>query len=271
VADARRIRLVHASAWARTGRGGLQAQQVDMVRKQVQRLVDDNTGAGRAFDLFFQFLIVASLVTFVVDGHPGLNPEVSQGLHLFSVFTVIAFTVEYLLRIWASPRPLRFVLSFWGIIDLLAVLPFYLGTTLDLRSLRVFRLLRLLRTLKLLRYGQTLLKLHRAFVLIRSEITLFVIASSMLLYIVSVGIYYCEREAQPELFGSMGGCLWWAIVTLTTVGYGDAYPITAGGRIFTSFVLVMGLGIVAVPSGMVASALSQVSRELAEERNRERA
>lgn len=239
-----------------------------MLRGYLQRLVHETTGPGRVFDLFFQVLIVASLITFLPDGNPDLSPWLQDAIETFSLFTVGAFTVEYVLRIWAAPRPLRFIFSFWGLIDLLAILPFYLGTSLDLRSLRVFRLLRLLRTLKLLRYGQTLVKLRRAFFLIRAEMMLFLVTSSMLLYLVSVGIYYCEREAQPELFGHMGGCLWWAIVTLTTVGYGDAYPITAGGRLFTSAVLLMGLGIIAVPSGMVASALSQASRELAEERNR---
>lgn len=140
-------------------------------------------------------------------------------------------------------------------------MPFYLGGAVDLRSIRVLRLLRLIRMLKLARYRAAVRRFRRSFQIIRADMVLFMVVSSMLVDIVSVGIYYREHEAQPEAFGSMGRCLWWAIVTLTTVGYGDAYPITTGGRIFTSLVLLIGLGAVAVPSGMVAAALSEAGRE----------
>lgn len=232
-----------------------------MLRQRLRRIVEDTSGAGRAFDLFFQALILASLAAFMLDAEPDLSPELRQGLAVFEVITVAAFSVEYLLRLWVAPAPLRFVFSFWGLVDLLAVLPFYLGGAVDLRSIRVLRLLRLIRMLKLARYGAAVRRFRRAFQIIRADLVLFMVVSSMLVYIVSVGIYYCEREAQPEAFGSMGRCLWWAIVTLTTVGYGDAYPITTGGRVFTSLVLLIGLGVVAVPSGMVATALSEAGRE----------
>ena len=104
-------------------------------------------------------------------------------------------------------------------------------------------------------------KLHRAFVIAREELVLFFLVTCMMLFFAAVGIYYFEHEAQPEGFESVFDSLWWAVVTLTTVGYGDVYPITLGGRIFTFFVLMIGLGIVAVPTGLMASALGQARRE----------
>ena len=230
-------------------------------RARVRSLIEDTEGAGRVFDLFFQALILLSLVAFVVETEPGLDPSTRAALRAFEVFTVAAFTVEYALRTWAAERPARFVFSAWGLIDLLAILPFYLGTAIDLRSIRVLRLLRLARMLKLMRYNRAIRRFRFAFQAIRAELTLFLAACGMLVYVVSVGIYYCERAAQPDAFGSIADCVWWSIVTLTTVGYGDAYPVTVGGRVFTTFVLVIGLGVVAVPSGMVASALSAAARE----------
>lgn len=230
------------------------------LRARVRPIVERPDGPGRTFDLIFQVLIVLSLVAFLIETEPDLPAGARASLEIFEVFTVLAFSIEYALRLWVAPRPLRFVFSFWGLVDLLAILPFYLGGAVDLRSIRVLRLLRLVRVLRLARYGAAAERLRRAFVLIRAELTLFAVGTSILVYLVSVGIYYCERAAQPEAFGSIGRCLWWAIVTLTTVGYGDAYPVTAGGRIFTSIVLLLGLGVVAIPSGMVASALSEAAR-----------
>ena len=130
-------------------------------------------------------------------------------------------------------------------------------TGLDLRAVRAFRLLRLVRVLKPARYSAAARRFHKAFLLAREELILFVLVASIMLYLAAVGIYYFEHEAQPEAFQSVFHSLWWAVATLTTVGYGDVYPITAGGRIFTAFVLFVGLGIVAIPAGMVATALSR--------------
>lgn len=143
----------------------------------------------------------------------------------------------------------------------MAILPFYLGLVVDLRSLRVLRFLRLLRILKLTRYSQAWQRFHRALIISREELILFATTALILIYLAAVGIYYFEHEAQPEVFASMFDGLWWAVATLTTVGYGDSYPITAGGRFFTFVILVIGLGIVALPSGIVASALAKARAE----------
>ncbi len=228
----------------------------------VKRVVEQTeTLAGRVFDLSIQFLILVSLISFAVETLPGLSPATQRALRLLEIIIVAIFTAEYLLRLLVANRKLRFIFSFYGLTDLFAILPFYITSGIDLRSIRVLRLVRLVRILKLVRYSQAIQRFHRAFVIAREEIVLFFVVSVMLLYVAAVGIYYFERGAQPEAFSSVFHSLWWAVATLTTVGYGDVYPVTAGGRVFTALVLFVGLGIVAVPAGLVASALSEARRQ----------
>ena len=173
------------------------------------------------------------------------------------VIIVILFTGEYFLRLYVVERKASYVLSFYGIIDLMAIVPFYIASGVDLRSLRIFRMLRLFRLLKLFRYSKAMRRFSRAFVMAKEEIVLFGVITAMLLYVSAVGIYYFENQAQPEAFTSIFHSLWWAVATLTTVGHGDVYPITVGGKVFTFVILMIGLGIVAVPAGVLASALSK--------------
>lgn len=230
---------------------------------------DQTTRKGRMFDYGIQTLILLSLIAFAWETLPDLSPATRALLEIFELICVTVFTVEYLLRIAVAPKPLRYIFSFYGIIDLLAILPFFLNSALDWRALRSFRILRLVRALKLIRYNRALKRFHIAARLVREEVVLFIIITMIVLYLTSAGIYYFESEAQPEVFASIFHSLWWAIVTLTTVGYGDVYPITVGGKIFTFFVLIVGVGIVTVPAGLVASALSR-ARELEKEEKEEK-
>jgi len=225
---------------------------------RLKGIVEQNdTPAGKAFDLAIQALIVLSLITFSIETLPNLSPAAQRWLTRIEVATVAIFTGEYLLRLALADRKLRFAVSFYGIIDLVAILPFYIASGVDLRSIRAFRFLRLFRAFKVVRYSKAIRRFHRAFVIAREELVLFVIVTMMLLYFAAVGIYYFENEAQPDKFASVFHSLWWSVATLTTVGYGDIYPVTVGGRIFTFVVLLIGLGIVSVPAGLVASALSK--------------
>lgn len=225
----------------------------------------NDTLPGRTFDLVMQSLILFSIITFTIETLPDLEADTRKFLHATEVVIVILFTIEYLLRLYVADRKLGYVLSFYGVIDLLAILPFYLASGIDLRSLRVFRMFRLFRLLKLLRFGRAMRRFARAFIIAKEEIILFSVVTLMLLYLSAVGIYYFEHIAQPEAFKSVIHSLWWAVTTLTTVGYGDVYPITAGGKIFTFIILMIGLGIVAIPAGLLASALSKVRMEESEE------
>lgn len=220
-----------------------------------------DTPAGKAFDLSIQALIILSLFTFSMETLPNLDPQVRQILAYFETITVILFTIEYALRLYVADRRISYIFSFYGIVDLLAIVPFYLALGIDLRSLRAMRLLRLFRLFKLVRYNNAIERFVRAFSIAREEIIVFAMVTIILLYLSAIGIYYFEHEAQPEIFASIFHSMWWAVTTLTTVGYGDMYPITAGGRIFTFSILILGLGIVAIPAGLLASALNKVRQE----------
>ena len=141
----------------------------------------------------------------------------------------------------------------------LAVAPFFFPTKdiVDLRFLRAFRIFRLFRALKLIRYSKAINRLSTAIDIVKEELVLFFVIILILIFMVSAGIYFFENEAQPDIFQSIFHSMWWAIVTLTTVGYGDAYPITMGGKIFTFFVLIIGVGVVTIPAGLIGSALSE--------------
>jgi len=223
-------------------------------------IAHDNSRAAQVFALSIQALIILSMLTFAVETLPGLSPSTRVWLFRVEVVTVAIFTVEYLARLWFAPSRLRFIFSFFGIIDLLAIAPFYLSVGLDLRSIRAFRLLRLFRVLKLGRYSAAVRRLHKALLIAREELVLYVAATGIVMFLASAGIYHFEREAQPKAFASVFHSLWWALCTLTTVGYGDVYPVTVGGRIFTFLVLLAGVGVVTVPAGLFASALTQARK-----------
>lgn len=232
------------------------------MKNALKKLVEDpSSKRGRWFDNFIQTLIILSLVSFSVDTLPNLSTQTHHLLESFELFCVIVFTFEYVVRIYVADKPIRYIFSFYGIIDLAAILPFYLRTAFDLRSLRAFRILRVFRTFKMIRYNKALHRFNVAFGIVKEEMVLFFIISAIFIFLSATGIYYFEHDAQPDVFASVFHSLWWAVVTLTTVGYGDVYPITLGGRIFTFFVLIVGVGIVTVPAGLIATALSK-AREI---------
>lgn len=239
------------------------------MKRSIKNIIENTDSIqGKIFTFFIQGLIILSLISFSIDTLPNLSKLTKDNLYILEIFIVIIFTFEYFLRIFTADNKIKFIFSFYGLIDLLAILPFYIASGIDLRTLRIFRLLRFFRILKLLRYDQAIQRFYRAFIIAKEELILFSFVSLIFLYLSAVGIYYFEESAQPEQFGSIFHSLWWAIVTLTTVGYGDVYPITIGGRVFTFFVLMIGLGTIAVPAGLLASALSQARREEMSENNK---
>lgn len=202
-----------------------------------------------------QVLIVLSVLAISFETLPGLTNAQKQFLHSFEIFCVSVFTIEYFTRIYLAKKKLKFIFSFYGIIDLFAILPFYLSFGVDLKTLRLFRLFRLVRLLKLIRYNKALRHFKKAVKESKEEIILYLLMTSIFLYICATVVYHFENGAQPDKFTSIFDSLWWAVCTITTVGYGDVYPITIGGKIFTIFILIVGLGIVTVPAGILASKL----------------
>ena len=234
----------------------------------ISEIVNNNdTVAGRVFDGFIFFLIILSLFTFSLETLPGLTDEQREYLHYSEIVISILFTIEYVLRIVTAEKKTSYIFSFYGFIDLMAILPFYL-VFLGV-DLYVIRALRVLRIVKLTRYSVAMIRLGKAFAIAKGEVVVFLLATLVLLYLAAVGVYIFESRAQPENFVSVFDGMWWAVASLTTVGYGDIYPVTMGGKLFTFIVLIFGLGIVAAPAGIISSALTQVrSQEKEEERER---
>ena len=219
---------------------------------------ESDTKPGRAFDFTVLFLIVFSIMTLTVETLPDLPPMAQSALRISEFVVTVLFTIEYGLRVATSTKKTSYVFSFYGVIDLVAILPFYLSLGVDLRAIRAVRLLRVFRLFKLTRYNRAMERFGKAIVRTREEAMVFLFATFILLYISSLGIYYFEHDAQPDTFQSVFHSMWWAVATLTTVGYGDVYPITLGGKVFTFVILMCGLGVVAVPAGLVAAALTKV-------------
>ncbi|MDA5093432.1 ion transporter [Aliiroseovarius sp. KMU-50] len=207
-------------------------------------------------------LIILSALAIALETEPSLPQGLRNFLFGFEVLVLGIFTIEYVLRLICSPRPLRYVFSFWGLIDLLTILPAIALMTPQWQAVRIFRLLRLVRLVKLFRGSHAMERLVTAFEEVRGELAIFGIIAALMLYVASVGIYIFEHEAQPEVFSSIPQSLWWAVASFTTVGYGDMVPITGGGRIFTTFVLFLGLGVIAVPSAIITTALLEADTNI---------
>lgn len=232
--------------------------------ESLRKLVEEtDTRAGLVFDLSIQSFILAAIVVFALETLPDLDTAALQILVMIEMFFVAIFSLEYLLRILVAKDKSKFIFSFWGVIDLLAILPFYLfslGMTFDLIMLRALRLLRLVRILKLGRYSKSLSRMTLAMKIAKEDLLLALAATAIMLLVASFGIYQFENSVQPEKFRSVFDSLWWALSTLTTVGYGDVYPMTLGGKLFTGLILMTGLGIVALPAGIIASSLTEARK-----------
>jgi len=221
-------------------------------------IFESDTPAGRAFDLSLIALIVASLVTVTlesVEGGTGLFRGYFDGLEW--VFTAL-FTLEYAARLWCVERPLRYARSFFGIVDLLAVLPAYLALFFPglqaLMDVRVLRLLRVLRILKLTAYIREYRSLGRALRASSRKILIFI--STVLLVVVLMGTLMYVVEGPAHGFTSIPVSIYWAITTVTTVGFGDLTPKTDLGRAIASFMMLLGWGILAVPTGIVTAEMA---------------
>jgi voltage-gated potassium channel len=229
-------------------------------RSEVRAVIDGHHPRfGRIVPWTLDAFIFFSALSVGIETEPNLPSWAVRFLALAEIVIVAVFTVEYALRIYAAENRWRYIRSFWGLVDLAAILPFYLSLGwVDLRGVRVLRLLRLFRLLKIARYSAAADRLGAAIFDVKEELIVFGAFAIVTLYLCAVGIYYFEHDAQPQKFVSVFDCMWWAAVTLTTVGYGDIYPITTGGRIFTVLVLFLALGVIAVPTGLVGSALMKL-------------
>ncbi len=219
---------------------------------------------GQIINKFFVILILTNVIAVILDSDQDLHLKYKSFFVVFEIFSVVIFSLEYLIRIFIAVEKdnpdnqshlslrIKYITSFVGIIDLLAILPFYLSafTTMDLRFLRLMRILRLFKLshyFKGLNFFLTVLK--KEAMSIGSAVF-----SMLVLVVISASIMYnLEHVAQPDHFSSIPDAIWWAIVTMTTVGYGDVVPITFGGKILAAFIMLLGVGVVALPAGILAA------------------
>jgi len=236
---------------------------------EILEIGKEGDAVSRGVDIFLIFLILTNVAAVIIETIPGLSPRFLRLLHVFDIFSVLLFTVEYLLRIWSCTVNPKFKRSIRGriryfftplaLIDLLAILPFYIPFLIpvDLRFLRALRLLRLLRLLKIARYSRSLRAFGNVFNEKKEQLLIVVFAIVIMLLLSSSTIYFVERQAQPENFPSIPAAFWWGIITLTTVGYGDVYPITMAGKILGGLISLLGIGVVAMPSGILAAGFAE--------------
>ncbi len=220
----------------------------------------ENVGLGGIYDWIIACLIIVSVISFSIETLPSLGSETRTLLFWIETFIISIFVVEYIYRVVQATKKWSFIFSFYGLVDLIAILPYFLMPALDLRSLRLMRFLRFLRLLKLARYNKAVWRFGKALQTAKEEIVISLVGTFVLIFLAAVGIYFFEHEAQPEVFASIFDSLWWSVATFTTVGYGDVYPITVGGKIFTMLILFIGLGLVAATTGIISSALLAVRK-----------
>ena len=225
--------------------------------------------ASRVFDIFIMTLIAFSVVSVFIMTFP-ISAGFSELLERIEKYSLIVFTIEYALRVWTADclypeagkikARLLYITSGMAIIDLIAILPFWLPMLcpVSLVGIRALRLLRLLRVFKLNRYSDALASISEVFRKKFHEMLVSIVFVFILLVIVSLLIYYVEHDAQPDKFENAFSGLWWAVATLTTVGYGDIYPVTVPGRILGAIIAVMGIGMVAVPTGILSAGFVEI-------------
>lgn len=245
-------------------------------KKKIFDTIDDKyheTKLNKVVDFFILTLIILNLLAIVLESFQILYSGHKSWFHGFEIFSVVVFTVEYILRIWTAELKypsekafrarIRYIASPAGIIDVLAILPSYIPLLgVDLRFIRILRLARILRALKLTRYSNALRIVSRVLKSKSDELLATVLIASVLLVVSATLVYYLERDAQPDKFPDIISSIWWAMATLTTIGYGDVFPITIGGKILSCIIAILGIGVVALPAGIISSGfLDEIKNE----------
>ncbi|MGA0559957.1 ion transporter [Larkinella sp. VNQ87] len=227
-------------------------------------IFEADTPAGKAFDIILIGSILISVTVVMLESIRSVRVIYGPLLHWLEWFFTVLFTVEYILRLISVGRPLRYAQSFFGFVDLLAILPTYLSLLIPgtqyLFTIRILRLLRIFRILKLSEYLSEASIITSALQASRRKISVFILTVLSLVVIIGSLMYIIEGEEHG--FDSIPTSIYWAIVTLTTVGYGDLSPQTPAGKALASLVMVLGYGVIAVPTGIVTVEISQAAQKL---------
>lgn len=249
-------------------------QQLQQRVAEVLDTSDKDDRVGRWVDILLAALIALNVLAIILESEPWFFERYHQQLIGFEIFSVLVFTVEYITRVWscvAKPSAdtvgkhnesvnalsvrLRYMMTPMALVDLISIIPSYLALFVGM-DLRFLRVIRLLRVFKLTRYSSAM----RILLSVLKEEADSLMATFFILFVLliftSSGIYLIEHDVQPDDFGSIPSAMWWSMATLTTVGYGDVTPITTGGRFFGGCITLIGMGMVALPAGILASAFS---------------
>jgi voltage-gated potassium channel len=222
---------------------------------------ENDTKPGKKFDVVLLWCILFSILVTVMDSVPSLNQRFKDEFYIFEWFITVLFSIEYFLRIYISPKPFRYIFSFWGFVDLLAILPTYLSLFFYsyhyLLVVRIFRLLRVFRILKLVRFNREANTLIKA--LITSSYKIGIFFSAVLTVVILLGTIMYVVENGENGFASIPQSIYWAIITITTVGYGDIVPYTVLGKFIASFIMIIGYAIIAVPTGIITVEMAKAS------------
>ncbi|HDR90713.1 MAG TPA: ion transporter [candidate division Zixibacteria bacterium] len=241
---------------------------------EILDMADNGDKASRIWDVFIMALITTNVIAVIFETVEQYSLKYGTFFRWFEIFSVVVFTIEYILRLWAVTsqpshrRPvvdrMKYALKFMSIIDLLAILPFYIPMFLpcDLRFLRALRLFRMLRILKIGRYSKAMITIGRVLNSKKEELAITGFVLGILLVLASSLMYYVENTAQPDVFTSIPAAMWWGIATLTTVGYGDIYPVTILGKVLGAFIAVLGIGLFALPAGILAGGFGEELKSL---------
>lgn len=211
--------------------------------------------------MFIYVLIIGNIIAMVLESHEFIQIQFSKTFYYFELISILIFSFEYVYRIVISYREnqwvgvKKYVFSFFGFIDLISILPFYLKqfVLLDGRFFRILRLFRLTRVFKLGRDSKSLKLFIKALSAVKNELKFTLFLSVLTILFSASAIYFLENKAQPEIFSSITSSIWWATVSLATVGYGDVVPVTVWGKIFASIISLVGIGIVAIPTGIISA------------------
>lgn len=225
-------------------------------------------------DYFITGLIILNIIMIMLESYDPLYQQYKTFFHVFDIFTVIVFTIEYAIRIWVADLAfpaknkfisrLKYIFSPLGITDFLAILPFYLpfAVELDLRMLRTLRLMRLFRVFKLAHYSSSMRMIVRVLKDKKQELFITIFATFILLLLSASIMFHIEETVQPEKFPNIFASFWWAVATLTTIGYGDVYPITPAGQFLAALTALFGIGLVAIPTGIISMGfMEELSKE----------
>jgi voltage-gated potassium channel len=239
-----------------------------VIKRKIFEMVDGghhDSRLNKVFDVAIMSLVLMNVIVIIIESIPEIGIEYQYLFEIFEYFTIFVFSVEYLLRIYVSnisnpsnsklKSSLLFIFSFYGLIDLLAVTPFYLPFLIktDMRFIRILRAVRFFRILKINRYNNALNLILSVIKSKRMDLAITGFVSFVFLLVASFFMYFIEGEVQPEKFSSIIASFWWAIATLTTVGYGDVYPVTVFGKIVSGLLAVSGIVLVALPTGIISA------------------